>query len=265
MWLRKIIIKNCTLSDINDHQSKLDLTIYPLDESNDLEPDIQLKLYINDVLHKTLISNERWEISDSFIIDRNEDEDLNIYLSNTIWDIKSKIRNLFISNIENETQEINHARVENKHQKEETKDSEIEQNINIDWWKIFNELVIKVENNALTDRIIHLEKALLVYSEALLIAKECTIKKNQISSYNDKYTSQQQSFLPNRIKMNNYEKRINILYEEITQLKSTFKNGGLHTINWFVPVDGGSDSETRIQKVIDKTQKEIDILKSKMK
>jgi len=91
MWLKSILIDSAKIEKISNSKWKLKLNILPLDENDDLEPNISLKLYINNELVKTLISDENWEIDDSLVVDTKEDN-LKIQIKNFPEDINSKIK-----------------------------------------------------------------------------------------------------------------------------------------------------------------------------
>ena len=92
MAIKKIIIDNSTQAkelDVNTIQ--LDLVAYPYNESNQKEPDAELRIFINNQLLQNLNSDIQWNIKENIII-RGKHEKINIKLqditSGTISDVK---------------------------------------------------------------------------------------------------------------------------------------------------------------------------------
>jgi hypothetical protein len=94
MWLKSILIDKAEIKKISNDKWELHLEVLSLDENNDLEPNVSLKLYINNELVKTLISDEVWEANATLLVDIKNDN-LKLQIKDISEKIKSKVKIIF--------------------------------------------------------------------------------------------------------------------------------------------------------------------------
>ena len=113
MWLKEIKIQACILEKTSNNKWKLKLTVLPIDENNNLEPKIWLRVYINDILSKTLNSDEDGKIQDEYAFDYYTDG-VSVHITDITWKIKSKIKYLIDPEKEEIAQQIKEEEIQLK-------------------------------------------------------------------------------------------------------------------------------------------------------
>lgn len=104
MPITSIIIDNKTKAQrIAPGKVQLHLVAMPLDEQNDMEPNVSIRLFVNDKLLQNLISDAEGFIKKSLVIDDADSEHISIKLEDTIKWIKSKIKCVMIENTPKKT------------------------------------------------------------------------------------------------------------------------------------------------------------------
>jgi len=99
MLVNSIIIDNQTKAQrITSCKVQLHLVAMPLDEDNDTEPNMSLRLFINDQLLQNLQSDIDGYIKESIIIDNIDGENMTVELQDLVTGIKSEIRHIIVEN-----------------------------------------------------------------------------------------------------------------------------------------------------------------------
>jgi len=103
MSITSIIIDNQTkATKLDSDKIQLDLLVFPVDEENNMEPEQELRLYINNELFGTLKSDAIWEIRKSIVIKNEGNEKLLIRLEETVSKTQSKVKYILIQDPQKE-------------------------------------------------------------------------------------------------------------------------------------------------------------------
>jgi len=102
MPIKSIIIDNkqTTAKRIAPDKVQLDLVALPLDEQNDAEPNLDIRLYINGQLLQNLQSGANWCIKEMVVIDNSDAEQITIELEDVVQWVKSKVKHILIQGIQ---------------------------------------------------------------------------------------------------------------------------------------------------------------------
>ncbi len=96
MTIKKIIIDDKTQAkQLDSNKIQLDLIAFPLNEGNQKEPDVEIKLYVDNQLLQNLTSDLQGNIKESLIINWNG-KDISIKLQDISSWITSEIKTLFL-------------------------------------------------------------------------------------------------------------------------------------------------------------------------
>ena len=101
MSIKSIIIDNkqTTAKRVSSDKVQLNLVAIPLDEQNDAEPNLNLRLYINGQLFQNLQSGPDWRVNESVVIDSTDTEQITIEIEEVVQWVRSKIKCVMIGEI----------------------------------------------------------------------------------------------------------------------------------------------------------------------
>ena len=101
MSIKSIIIDNkqTTAKRVSSDKVQLNLVAIPLDEQNDAEPNLNLRLYINGQLFQNLQSGPDWRVNESVVIDSTDAEQITIEIEDVVQWVKSKIKCVMIEEL----------------------------------------------------------------------------------------------------------------------------------------------------------------------
>ncbi len=102
MPIKSIIIDNkqTTAKRIAPDKVQLDLVALSLDEQNDTEPNLDIRLYINGQLLQNLQSGADWCIKKMVVIDNSDAEQITIELEEVVQWVKSNVKHILIEEME---------------------------------------------------------------------------------------------------------------------------------------------------------------------
>jgi hypothetical protein len=75
---------------------QLDIVALPLDEQNDAEPNLDLRLYVNGELFQNLQSNSEGTIKESYVLSHMGSEHLMIKIEDVVHGVQSKLKCVMI-------------------------------------------------------------------------------------------------------------------------------------------------------------------------